>query len=234
VKKSTLLTTFSLTLLVGILSCQDEEAKVPALPAAAVPVAQPVPAAGATPEPELKPIEPGEASASSIAPPASAGKLNSTGNYVIQVGIQPSENSANKIAGKLSANGIGSYLAKVENPGELEGTYYRVRIGYFTTLKDAQEYAKSTLEPLGFAWWVDTRRNDEVGNPSTSTAYSSAANIPASYAAPTPQETPRSEAAQPVAADEGWGAPASAPSAPAPMSSTPPKAAPQVVEDGWN
>lgn len=249
-KKSTILVSISVSLFgLGLWACSEEETPAP-LPAPAAPAAEAKTAAAATAnaEPELKPIEPAEAA--SIAPPTKPGLIGTNGRYVIQVGIQPSERGANKIASKLSENGISSYLAQVENPGELEGTYYRVRIGYFATVDAARDYAKATLEPLGYAWWVDVRNNDDVGNPSATSSNSStqatysepapapqqsnngwnepAAAAPAPAPAPAPAAPP---APAPAAANDGWDSPA-----PAAQPSTPPKAAPSqaVEDDGWN
>ncbi len=91
----------------------------------------------------------------------------SAGEYVIQVSIQSSKRAANAIVRKLADEGITAYVAEVENPGELEGTFYRVRIGYFPTVADAQEYGQQVLSPLNYAGWVDMRKNDQVGKPST-------------------------------------------------------------------
>ncbi|MEE0877066.1 MAG: SPOR domain-containing protein, partial [Fibrobacteraceae bacterium] len=88
--------------------------------------------------------------------------------YVIQVGIQPSKKSAESLVQKLSEKGVKAYYSSVENPGELEGTYYRVRVGFFATINDAQNFGRSVLETNGFPWWVDNRSNDAVGNPTTS------------------------------------------------------------------
>lgn len=85
------------------------------------------------------------------------------GSYTIQVGIQPTKKGAKAILKKLEDQDIKGYIAEVENPGELEGTYYRIRVGYFKTLAEAQSFGKSTLEEQGFAWWVDYRSNDSVG-----------------------------------------------------------------------
>lgn len=87
------------------------------------------------------------------------------GQITIQVSIQPSKRNAQAILKQLESKGIRAYLAQVENPGELEGTYYRVRVGYFKTTDAARNFGKSSLEPLGFAWWTDNRANDKVGSP---------------------------------------------------------------------
>lgn len=246
-KKSTLLVTLSLFGL-SFIGCSEEEAPaelpMPSVPATEAPSVAPASEPQTVTEPELRPIEP--VAPASISEPVTAGLMNSTGNYVIQVGIQPSKKGANRIANKLSESGIESYLAQVENPGELEGTYYRVRIGYFSTVTDAKTYAKNTLEPMGLAWWVDSRRNDEVGNPAGSEdaipdSYYSEPQAPASsdwnnQPEPTPEPTPVAQpepaAATPPppattipAGGDDWGAPAE-PAAPAPQPAAAPVAQP--------
>lgn len=230
-KRSALLTTISLSLLgFALQGCSSEE-EIPALPTPATPATEPAAKTVAAAEPELKPIAPAAEEPASISPPAVPGSLGTTGSYVIQVGIQPSEKGANKIAGKLSESGITSYLARVENPGELEGTYYRVRIGYFETKAAAEQYAKNVLEPQGFAWWIDSRRNDEVGNPSSGTSGNTTTySYPAPSPAPAPEPAPAPVQSAP-ADDEGWNTPAAQPAAP--MPSAPPQSAPAVVDNGW-
>lgn len=249
-KQSTLLVTLSLFGLT-LIGCGEEEApaELPPPPAAAVAPVQASEPSAAPAEPELKPIAP--MVPASISEPLFVSALSSTGSYVIQVGIQPSKKGANRLASKLSESGIQSYLAQVENPGELEGTYYRVRIGYFATVTDAKNYAKATLEPLGFAWWIDSRRNDEVGNPAGSedaigSGYSSQPAVPSSSdwntppppppaaAAPVPAPAPAPAAPPPAVQkapvatidDDDWGTPA-----PPPPPSAP---APVIEDDGWN
>lgn len=94
-----------------------------------------------------------------IVPPGSEGSIT------IQVSIQPSKRNAQAVLKKLEEKGIRGYLAQVENPGELEGTYYRVRVGYFKKTDDARAFGKASLEPLGFAWWIDNKANDQIGSP---------------------------------------------------------------------
>ena len=88
-----------------------------------------------------------------------------TGRYTIQIAVFPSEASAKKLVKKMSDNGIRAYYAKVNNPAQLLGTYYRVRIGYFNGKSVAETFAKTRLEPLGYAWYVDRGKNDTLGNP---------------------------------------------------------------------
>jgi len=94
-----------------------------------------------------------------------------TGRYIVQVGIYPTEASAKRIIKKLSDDGIKAYNAKVDNPDPekgMIGTYNRVRIGFFDAKSTAEAFAKSRLEPMGYRWWVDRSRNDNIGKYSES------------------------------------------------------------------
>ena len=179
-----------------LVACNEDEELVPkmdpAKPTAEAPADQP--AGQATEqaaeqpkadEPELVPIQSlsGNAESAEAAKaeepaknfvPAAAGGVQplSKGEYVIQVSIQSSKRAANGIVSKLAENGIKAYVAEVENPGELEGTYYRIRVGYFESSANAQEYGKQVLTPLNYAWWVDKSKNDDVGNPGGDEYYS--------------------------------------------------------------
>ena len=158
-----------------------EEQPAPQPEAKPVVVEQPAPveAAPAQDEPDLVPIqslnEPEEKPAPAPTPAAkkfvptqSSVEQESSGQYVIQVSIQPSRKAANSIVSKLSDQGIKAYVAEVENPGELEGTFYRVRVGYFSTIANAQQFGKEVLAPQGYAGWVDNRKNDRIGKPGAS------------------------------------------------------------------
>ncbi|GBU23684.1 hypothetical protein R83H12_00300 [Fibrobacteria bacterium R8-3-H12] len=90
----------------------------------------------------------------------------STGRYIVQVGIFPVETSAKKLIKKLAENGIKAYNAKVQNPDPekgMIGTYNRVRIGFFDAKTAAEAFAKARLEPLGYTWWIDRSKNDNIG-----------------------------------------------------------------------
>ncbi len=122
--------------------------------------------------PELQPIQSLSANSSTTPETFTTGtsqivEPGSEGSVTIQVSIQPSKRGANATLKKLGEKGIRAYLAQVENPGELEGTYYRVRVGYFKKIEDAKSFGKNKLEPLGFAWWIDNKANDAVGSPET-------------------------------------------------------------------
>ena len=176
--------TWSLTLCVASLagallcSCGEKEEIVPEMQAntpapAEKKVEQQAPAAE---EPELVPIqslsqdaqpeEKAEPAKAESAPVASGSiQQQSEGAFVIQVSIQASKKAANNVVSKLSDQGIKAYVAEVENPGELEGTFYRVRVGYFSTIANAQQFGKEVLAPQGYAGWVDNRKNDRIGQP---------------------------------------------------------------------
>jgi len=115
------------------------------------------------PKPQPKP-DPPKPVAKPVAKQAPAlasnqGQLNS-GRYTIQVAVLPSESSAKAIVNKLASNGIKAYTVKVSNPAKLMGSYHRVRIGYFNEKPDAENFAKSNINPLGYDWWIDRSSNE--------------------------------------------------------------------------
>lgn len=151
-------------------SCDSEDEVIPEITPAKKVEAQkvaPKPAENKSDSmPELQSIQ--SLTSAKTSTPSSSDDIDqptSEGSVTIQVSIQPSKRSANAILKKLKEQGIEGYLAQVENPGELEGTYYRVRVGYFKKLEQAKNFGKTKLEPLGFAWWIDNRANDAVGSP---------------------------------------------------------------------
>lgn len=219
--------------MIALLACGKKEDKT-----AQLPPPPPAAEAAAGAEPDLKPIQSVDGQGGGQFSLGGAGAPSTSGSYVIQVDIKPSQNAADKVLEKLRANGIEAYVAEVENPGELEGTYYRVRIGFFGTIADATNYAKNTLAPLGYAWWVDNKRNDSVGNPGGAESEESSSDYsepaPASDwsqpAAPAPEPTP--EPAAPAPEPIPTPAPAAEPVAPAPAPAPAP-AAPAASDDEW-
>ncbi|WP_405324502.1 SPOR domain-containing protein [Fibrobacter sp.] len=165
------------TLSIALLSAcgSKEEQPAPQVEVKSV-VEEPAPVQEAVPEPvqeepALVPIQ--SLSEEKPAPvetpaPASSVEQEASGPFVIQVSIQPSRKAANNVVSKLSDQGIKAYVAEVENPGELEGTFYRVRVGYFSTIANAQQFGKEVLAPQGYAGWVDNRKNDRIGQPGAS------------------------------------------------------------------
>jgi cell division septation protein DedD len=88
------------------------------------------------------------------------------GKYVIQVQTFSQLANAEKVAEELVERGINAYVAKVKDPAEFNGVKYRVRVGTFGTIPEAKSYAAKVLSPIGHkGWWVDFRRNDNVGKP---------------------------------------------------------------------
>lgn len=167
-----------ITLSIALLSaCGSKEEKKEPQAEVKPAVETPAPAQEAAPEPAqeepaLVPIqslsEEKPAPAEAPAAPVSAVEQESSGPFVIQVSIQASRKAANNVVSKLSDQGIKAYVAEVENPGELEGTFYRVRVGYFSTIASAQQFGKEVLAPQGYAGWVDNRKNDRIGQPGAS------------------------------------------------------------------
>lgn len=234
-------------------ACNSEDDVVPqmepAKPVAKVEKPAPAPAPAPAPveeakpadEPQLVPIqslsateEPAKEEAP--APATNNNLLKAKGDYVIQVSIQSSKKAADGIVKKLADQNVKAYIAEVENPGELEGTYYRIRVGYFETSADAQQYGKSVLSALNFAWWVDKSKNDDVGNPGGSysdgdSMEEETAPAPAPVAEPAPAPAP-APVAEPAPAPVAEPAPAPAPVAePAPAPVVEPAPAPAPVAE---
>jgi hypothetical protein len=221
-------TMIAATALLSLSGCKKEEDQAAQIPPP--PVMPPMPA-----DPELQPIQAVGAQGSGQ---FSVGKANPTGagNYVIQVDIKPTQKAADKVLEKLRSSGIEAYVSQVENPGELEGSYFRVRIGFFASIAEATNYAKGSLAPLGYAWWVDNKKNDTVGNSAPSSASednstpptASDWNQPAAQT-PTPEPTP-APAVAPAPATPAPSTPAPAPATPAPQKPAP---APAAADDEW-
>ena len=110
-----------------------------------------------TPTPTVKELPPPPAWATSDI------EQLSSGIYTIQVGVYPSEKEARNTVKKLARNEIDAYYRRFSNPAQLQGSYYRVRVGYFNGKSVAEEFARTKLTPLNYKWWVDMSRNDAIG-----------------------------------------------------------------------
>ncbi len=100
----------------------------------------------------------------STSSPSGTPQFNPNGRYTVQVSCVLSERFAQSIAGKLEDRGYPAYVAEVQNPTpELVGNYYRIRIGGFTGVSMAREFAENYLVNDGYDYWVDNRSNDNVG-----------------------------------------------------------------------
>ncbi len=83
------------------------------------------------------------------------------GAYTLQVGIFNSERQASRLAEKLKTQGFPAYVTRVQDPTpELQGTYYRVRVGAFKSSSGARAYGKANLAPQGIAFWADLKGRD--------------------------------------------------------------------------
>jgi cell division septation protein DedD len=82
-----------------------------------------------------------------------------SGEWVIQVAVVLQESRAESMVNSLNQKGFNAYYKKVVNPGKLTGTYYRVRVGYFSKMRDAEDFAKAKLQSYN-NWWLDKTEND--------------------------------------------------------------------------
>ncbi len=124
-------------------------------------------------------------------PPPSTGQFSENGRYVVQVSIYKSKYGADKLKSKLESEGYPAYVAEVENPTpDLIGTYYRVRIGNFKGLSDAKAFGENSLLPNNYNFWIDLKKNDNVGK--SYSDYSSDYSEPAATSEPayTPEPEP--------------------------------------------
>ncbi|MBP5351855.1 MAG: SPOR domain-containing protein [Fibrobacterales bacterium] len=211
----------------------DEPEPAPAAQPAAAPADEPLPAMddmsalNAAPKAPAAQAAPQQASAPALQP-------GSSGRYVLQVSVWDNPASAKKHVRDLDALGIPAYVVKVENPGGLEGEFWRVRVGFFKTVPEARAYGNEVLTARGLGFWIYNRANDEVGDPN-----SEHEAPPAQESAPASsdwQEQPAQEpapAAEPAPAPEPEPAPAAA--EPAPAQEAAPAAEPVAVsDDGWD
>jgi cell division septation protein DedD len=174
-----------------------------------------------------------------VSRPGAAVAFSENGRYVVQVSTQPSQRLADALAAKLSAKGYPSYVAEVQNPTpSLSGTFYRVRIGGFSTIADARSFGNNELAADGYEYWVDRRSNDNVGlegygmGSGGSAEYSTPAQSPGNYETYTSQPP-----AAPVSTYTPEPAPSPAVNPPATTSqpaTTPPAAKPSTTSEWGN
>lgn len=141
------------------------------------------------------------------------------GRYVIQISTVQSYSFAEKIKDKLEKAGYPVYVAEVQNPTPaLNGTYYRVRVGAFSTFSDAKKFADTVLKSIGYDYWIDNKSNDLVGIDGNSfgnsgSSYSNSVFSPAgtstsSSASDTstnaPQESPSRSISNSSSATDNW------------------------------
>lgn len=163
-------------------------------------------------EPDLQQVgqEGKKAGRNSLAPSpsAEAAGFSDRGSYVVQVSVFKSSRQAAGLVEKLAAQGYPAYVAQVESPtAEMSGTYHRVRIGRFQKIADAKAFGENTLRPAGYDFWVDNKKNDQVGagGYSSEPSYSSPAPQPVEEIRAPAEPPAPSEPAAP--AGDAWGTP---------------------------
>lgn len=96
-----------------------------------------------------------------------------SGRYVLQVAVESSPKKTKRILAKLKNLGYPAYSIKVDDPGQLEGSWNRIRIGQFKTVSDARKFGHAVLIPAKFSFWVDLKKNDYKSGTSNSKAFES-------------------------------------------------------------
>jgi hypothetical protein len=104
------------------------------------------------------------------------------GNYVVQVASMGSHWLADELATEFKEKGYPAYVTEISNPTpSLPGTYYRVRIGGFSTFTDAKTFGEMILQPANYSYWVDLKSNE-----SSSTTSDNYSGPSPAYTAPAP------------------------------------------------
>ena len=156
-------------------------------------------------------------------------EFNENGRYVLQISTVRSHSFAEKLKNKLENAGFPAYVAEVENPTPaLSGTYYRIRIGAFSTIAAARAFGENTLKSLGYDYWIDNKSNDMVGIDGSSFGNSGSSYSNGSYSSPSSSYsgTSSSESTETNAQSEDWVT--SAPEATHSVTTSTPAAAPAV------
>ncbi len=90
-------------------------------------------------------------------------ETDKSGRYVIQVGIFAAERKALGVVNRLVKDGIQAYATAVKNPvPDMVGTHYRVRVGFFPSIEEANNYANRILVPRKYSFWIDLKSNDQA------------------------------------------------------------------------
>jgi cell division septation protein DedD len=118
--------------------------------------------------------------------------FKNNGAYVVQVATMVSRWLADELATELKEKGYPAYVSEVQNPREdLQGTYYRVRIGSFASVLEAKAFGDNVLIPASYTFWVDRKSNDNAPSRNRQTPISpSSAPVPAPATASAPASTP--------------------------------------------
>ncbi len=131
---------------------------------------------------------------------ASGAGFTANGRYVVQVSTIRSPSLAERNKNILEEAGYPAYIAEVQNPTpDLSGTYYRLRIGGFSTVASAREFAENNLKPSGYDYWIDNKSNDNVGLDAGSFGNSGSSYQNNSY------EAPSSSSSTSTSSSSDWG-----------------------------
>ncbi|MDZ7343921.1 MAG: SPOR domain-containing protein [candidate division KSB1 bacterium] len=79
------------------------------------------------------------------------------GKYTVQVSSWRTRRKAEEDAQRYRAQGFNAYIQEAYIP-EKDGTWYRVRVGRFTTKADAEQMAAQLAGLLESGFWVDRMR----------------------------------------------------------------------------
>jgi cell division protein FtsN len=79
------------------------------------------------------------------------------GRYTVQVSSWRTRRKAEDDAQRYTAQGFNAYIQEAYIP-EKDGTWYRVRVGRFTTKVDAEQMAAQLAGLLESGFWVDRMR----------------------------------------------------------------------------
>lgn len=116
--------------------------------------------------------------------------FSDNGRFTVQVASMASRWLADELATQFKEKGYPSYVLAVQNPTpNLTGTYYRVRIGTFTTSVDAKAFAENILVPAHFDYWID-RKSNESSAPLESQLNQSSSSYGTTYTPPAPPPAP--------------------------------------------
>ena len=121
------------------------------------------PSAPATPKTSPVPAQPAKKSAA-VTPEPPGLQFSKEGPYTVQIAVMDSRAPANKLAAAFKEKSYPAYVTEVENPtSEMQGLFYRVRLGGFATRDEAKTFGENVLKPANYDYWIDLKSNEEAG-----------------------------------------------------------------------
>ena len=104
---------------------------------------------------------PASAAASPADLPVRASSPADRGDYVVQVASAKSSEEADSIAAVFRKKRCSVYIMAVHNPGStLGGTFYRVRVGGFTSRSEAEAFGQKVVRAEKRDYWIDLKSNE--------------------------------------------------------------------------